>query len=1145
MVEQAALLRGLGVGQLLAGSPAVRETYDAYWRLQVQGATLPAEELSRLVDSLLEGVSQPAIPPVPFQFRFQPDEAQPVVGGGVDKPRASRIPRKSPLLAAAGDQTSPPVSVVPAQGAAEEMVELVAGELGRVVTQYRRAQGTFEASRRQVVEGEFAVIEGRLLFWRRALEEAGGQPGPLSRPYREDIALGARLLLHRIVALAAEVFAEPILEQEDRPAAVGGEARPDEERRFLRSLKNRDVGFGNELSLREHQQYLLNRFRGLLRKMMMEGIEARTGPVRDLREGTIVMAQGGGKTRTMIASFGAALETGFFDATRGDKLIVLNHTDEIHSQNLKVSRLLGPYFRRKVGRPLKVTEYKAGQKDLSGDVVVVSIPTVATEEARRLFEERLRAALGGTGRIPLVAVDEIHHLSMGKGQTKESWREVIDSIRRISPSVYRVGFTATPTGREGPYIGKIRLPDLMRSGVTPRTYLRQVEGVDLSRLKVSVGSEDVSVRKLVSVLLQHPERNERLFEALEKDGLRCETASPSGRERLEPSLSFAADLQHARMMAEAYGSHFGGTGTGLRGRRLTLLGAERGRIDAAALEEALQAWREGRSDAITAVISGETPRKVRDEILEAVERGEIEAVFNVDVWAEGADLYPFTHLLGARPSFSKIKKGQEMGRLNRRGPSDVGEDGELIRDRPKILFDVVDDYLSFDRALVFYANLLDVGGVTRAARQLFDVFNGRVVERVDREGLEAVHQRLKEVMKGKRRRSATPRPEVPVWDPILARLGEFLASLYEGGLEAMAADLAMTEEGVEAVLDGRGLIDARWFLRRLATLLYQPRETFVSLYNEIRRLGDDRVTESDIELLWGAMAVFSRREKRAVGGEAEIIVSGTLPEWGDRRAAISQHAQWRLNEGAITDRVFRQIWRGLSLYFDLQRRQGEGAARGEAEAWFRRLRDHLFAREGWGEAVETARQRLLLKGREGLALVEGGRFPQKDSEEGVPKQLSHSTLNRWLAGAEIIFGRGLPPHDFYNQVQSLFRYFGLETATIENLVVAAVTEDQGWRDNLSTVAGRLLALARRHVALRFGGKLPVETGLPGVPQQYGAYHARGRDYEAAPLTRWLSGETIVFSRGLTQREFYRQVRALLEGLGVEVAVIDRHLSGIV
>ncbi len=1141
LAGQESLLRGLGVGQLLSGSPESEATCAAYWRLQMRGAALPVAELSRLIDGVLEGRPSPSLAPVPFHFRFQPGEVQPCVEGGAVRAAARPAFDEGRWAVAGTGQASEPAAPARSADAARELVALVSEELGRVVAQYRLVVDTLESAKRQDIEAEMALIVSRLQYWVRSLEEAEGQPVFLATPFREDIAFGVRVLLHRVFQLTAEVFSEPAPAEAVLPDVRRLEAVSDEQEasRFPVSLKNRDAGFGNDLSLREHQQFLLGRVQGLFRKMMMESVEARAG-VRH-REGTIVMAQGGGKTRTMIASFAAALQTGFFDPERGDKVVILNHTAEIHSQNLKVSRLLGPYFKKRSGRDLKVTEYKAGKKDLSGDVIVVSIPTVATDEARQLFEARLREALGERGRVPLVAVDEIHHLTMGQGQTKESWREMITALRRISPDLFRIGFTATPTGREGPYIGKIRLIDLMRSGVTPRTYLRQVEGVDLSVLKVSAGSEDISVRRLVSVLLQHPERNSRLYEALEKDGLRASTPSPSGRDRLEPSLAFAADLQHAWMMARDYASFFGGEGKeGLRGRRFALLGGSRGRIDPEDLEEVREAWRSGETDAILAIVSGDTSREMRDEILKGVERGEIEAVFNVDVWAEGADLYPFTHLLGARPTFSRIKKGQEMGRLNRRGPSDVGEDGRLISDRPKILFDIVDTLLSFERSLVFYANLLEADGALGAGERLFDLLNGTVVEEVDREGLPVVHRRLKEVMeeKKKRRRGPASTRVEPVWAPILTRLEEVLQTAYDGDLEAMALDLAMTAADLEDFLNGKGLVNARWFLRRVATLLFQPRESLVSLYNELRHPGDGKVCEEDVEILWGALAVYAKRELRPARGEAEIIVSGSFERWGEHKAVISQHAQWRLEEGAMTDRVFRQIWRGLYLYFHSNSGPGatddpeDAARRSEAETWQRKLREHLFRREGWDEADATARQRLLLKAREGFALALGGEFPQKDVGEGVPKQLSHSSLNRWLAGEDIVFGRGLPPHDFYSQVQSLLRAFGLENEERERLVVEAVYEDQGWQEeDLSTPGGRLLATARRGVALRFGGRLPVNTGLPGVPQQYAAYHAKGRDYEGSPLTRWLNGEEITFSRGLTEKEFRRQVEVLLKGLG--------------
>ena len=159
---------------------------------------------------------------------------------------------------------------------------------------------------------------------------------------------------------------------------------------------------------------------------------------------------------------------------------------------------------------LKVTEYKAENRDLTGDVVIVSIPTVNTEARRAEFDINLREELDGNS-VRMVAIDEVHHLEAAARGSKGSWRELLKTLRAISPQLYRAGFTATPTGREGAYIAMVKELSLIRSGVLPRTYVVRVDsGIDLSAVKVNRTGEEFSAIDLENTLLAHPDRNARI-----------------------------------------------------------------------------------------------------------------------------------------------------------------------------------------------------------------------------------------------------------------------------------------------------------------------------------------------------------------------------------------------------------------------------------------------------------------------------------------------------------------------------------------------------------------------------------------------------------------------------------------------------------
>src|SRR5262249_38759402 len=154
---------------------------------------------------------------------------------------------------------------------------------------------------------------------------------------------------------------------------------------------------------------------------------------------------------------------------------------------------------------------------------------------REGFRSRLQRAFKDQGKIAMVAVDEVHHLGLAKGKTLETWAEALSTLRELSPHLFQIGFTATPTGKEPGRIFTVREQELMRSRVTPRAYLVKVDGIDLSQLKVT-SSGEFEQRSLQSNLLDHPERSQRVFEALATQGLRSDQASPSGKTKLEATL---------------------------------------------------------------------------------------------------------------------------------------------------------------------------------------------------------------------------------------------------------------------------------------------------------------------------------------------------------------------------------------------------------------------------------------------------------------------------------------------------------------------------------------------------------------------------------------------------------------------------------
>jgi len=654
----------------------------------------------------------------------------------------------------------------------------------------------------------------------------------------------------------------------------------------------------------------------------------------------------------------------------------------------------------------------------------------------------------------------------------------------------------------------------MQAGVTPRTYLVRVEGEDLTQLKVGQRSEDFVVSELSSTLLNHPGRNQRLYQALEGQGMRRVEPSPSGRQRLEPSLGFAADLRHAAMLAQDYLSYFG-SGEGLRGRRLCMLGAEGGRIGSRELQEALQAYRRGESDGIVAIVSGQSGAQ-RDLVLQAVGRGEIEAVFTVDALVEGADLHMFKHQLGARPTFSRIKRGQERGRINRRGPDEVLPQGELLQDPPRILFDVVDRYRSDERQLIPYGLIMGVRHLEAKAGELFDAFAGRVAQVLDRSGRGVSRVSPEALLEGRSRPaqpSANP-PEPSPFQPLAEALRELLEGQYAGQIEEMALDLGEPIDFVESLLEGRGWDNSQWFMRRLASLLYQNRESLLDRYNEESGLRDEAVSLEDIEALRDGFRLLQKWE------------GSSAPESGVRvgEIEITESSLQRLSRGNVGALLWRSLWVALGNYF--LGKIGSGSSeeiRSAARDQFLTLYGQLGRHLGWSDATGGGQDQLLQAARYYSALRFGGILPWKPGIEGVPTQGSNSPLTRWLQRERIEYWGRHNSDSLYSQVRNLLLGLGGDSQEVNSWIEGAIFAEQGWSRQATNPQERLLLEARLRVAERFGGDLPRDHGIEGVSIQN----------NQSALTRWLQGETVEYSINVLAQSFYSQVRSLLLGLGAE------------
>jgi hypothetical protein len=1019
----------------------------------------------------------------------------------------------------------------------DENFKRIESGLARVEAHLELHRMEIEEPTRQDYHRRMEKIRWKLLFLKDQTQRLERQTDGLWG-YAEDIQIGQKLLLCRVVELSGYALAEPVPPGLE---GVGLRFQNDEDEipvpalrrlhgEIVEALIQHDVGYGRKLTGWEHQVGVRNLFRSRF-KNRMDDLEKG---VPTVNSGTVVMPQGTGKTRTMVLCFASAIELGAYDPSRGDIFLILNSGDDIHNQNLNTIELLSAYFKKTFGINLKITQYKGGDKNLDGHAVVVSLPTINTEERLQVYVDALRKRLGATGRIVVQATDEIHHREMGRGKTKETVINAMDVAASICPSVFDLGFTATPTGNEGPYIARLKLIDMIRKRVSPRLQIVKTPGVVLDQVKVSRQASDVSPRQMVSALREFPGRNVDIFKQVERYGLRMSQPSPSGRERFQGIIGFALDLEDARHNAEDFIRYCGRPGeTGVRGRNLRLIGSDRGKITAQQLKEALASYEKGEIDGIVALVSGDTPDEVRETIKgrinqEGREAGGIEMVQTVDIWIEGADLHMFSNQIRGL-SFSRIRTAQEMGRLNRRSPGDVTPQGKLLHDREKILFDPVDSTHG-DQEIIHYSDLIGVIGMgSLPVGSLFDVYSGQSI------GEPGAAPAVLSSVEGE---SPTPTPVDPAgksserseWQKMGDILGELLKERYESQRQEMADDLGIPLEDLDRLLQGRGWVDRVAFLQRMATLLFLPRNELLRRRREIKKQAV-WVDEEAVQSLQKAFGVFES-SRGAVSGSVVIQGNGG---WGEDELSLTDFDILHLREGNLNDREFFKIWRGLHLYLRIQLRNHDAAVpeatSAEWNAWNqarRSLRDQvrksmaLFTRTVLPEELppeegpiaprqdRPARKLLVLELFRRMGPRFGSELPVHHGIPDLPDQIpSHSLLSQWMQQSIPLSGPVIA------QLRTSLAFFGMPSERMDLRIRDAVYEQEGWRRDESS----FVTCLRDAVAPRWGTAVPSLEGVSKsikLREKINQILKEGVVPSPLPIGFWDYAKAVLIAAGLSE-----------------------------
>lgn len=610
------------------------------------------------------------------------------------------------------------------------------------------------------------------------------------------------------------------------------------------ALVNRPTALAGGILLRPHQQEALQKLEDAIELEKLTNEFSQDGLV-------IGMPTGSGKTRLMIATIAMGIKKGWIKIGEGDKIIVTTHLKTITDQNIKtLLEILGPA----TGRDLKISHVSGSNKTkygakagYDGDVVVVSIPTFARNQAK--FEDELSKALGKTGGVGMLLMDEIHH------DLAKSWQGIKESVYAVSQknkkTPIEVGFTGTPRAdQKGRCIFSMTVAELVRRRILPPIQIvRRHTQQFINNIGVTVKG-DFNERQLESVV-NNPIRNMAVLFGIEEQALR--TADGKG---FRAGLGFLAGIQHANDQADLYVNYFGGnietikrplydyfkfigqkenweekevkeiyqlkleelieTG-GIFNRKIKKISSN---ISLSDLEKLLEAKTNGEIDALVAVVDGSTNDDVMLAILQAAKEGKIETVFNANKLEEGFDGTFMHNLYDIAPTLSSIRKGQRIGRIFRRDASEVSVDGYLLANPARRVIEFFDwGPYAFQQAgrVMGIRNMIFEEGV------VYDIAKQTPADEKQRK----MHERKKSLrMKQAAEQSQNPDDiEIDIgtarYKNIREKLLQILSDVYGEDVEIMANDLGWEEVDLLEVLLGDHFEGLEWQeLQEIEKLLY-------------------------------------------------------------------------------------------------------------------------------------------------------------------------------------------------------------------------------------------------------------------------------------------------------------------------------------
>jgi superfamily II DNA or RNA helicase len=339
-----------------------------------------------------------------------------------------------------------------------------------------------------------------------------------------------------------------------------------------------------------------------------------------VRRPAVVLPTGAGKTVVfshLIRQWrGAAESTGEWDSAalreaHGARVMVLAHRDELVDQAINKIRAALP-------ADVSVGKVKAGDNELTADVLVCSVQTLASQRRR----EQVQYSQVSHGDVGLIITDECHHAAA----------VLYGKVYEAFPDALQLGVTATMARGDRVGLGSVWEDVVYTRSILwmiskgylcdVRTRRVEVDGLDMAGMKTTGGDYSAGA----------------LGEALEETG-------------------------YAELIAKAYGVH----------------AADRQGIVFTPTVATAEHVTETMSGAgfRTEMVSGETPREERRRIYEDFRTGRVQVLASCMVLTEGFDAPWAEVAVVARPTQSEPLYTQMVGRVLRTWP---GKKDALVLD---------------------------------------------------------------------------------------------------------------------------------------------------------------------------------------------------------------------------------------------------------------------------------------------------------------------------------------------------------------------------------------------------------------------------------------------------------------------------------